>query len=207
MKPVIKNFEKRLAAYEKRLAKSGRTMPLKYKKRRGIFENYKASCTFDPVTGFGTSYRWYALTKVIRGVLVLNTYTYSNQTAKHVSKVRAILRELNTPFVCLDAPRGLDHLDVARNYIARLYGRGVVEAKYARNGHTWTLNNARAQITTARKLGLTFPAALLKTAVTEAEQERRERLDRLKARRFQLMQARSNGDVNPSTVLPLESQE
>lgn len=78
-------------------------------------KQYKASnLTFDPATGEGRSYEWYAIARKFAGVLVLNTYRYSNTTARHVSKLRQLFLKLNLNWVEIEAPRGLQDLNAAR---------------------------------------------------------------------------------------------
>lgn len=180
---VVKSLDKKLLALQ-----DIEKLPLRYLKKRNVFVNYKESCAFDPVTGDGHSYRWYALTKVINGVLVLNTYSYSNQTAKHVSKVRSLLKLLGVKFVEVQAPKGLQDLDAAQLYIARLYGRAVIEKKYARKPSNWAIDSALLQIKNGEKIGMRFTKYTLAKAVRAAETERRERLDRAKVTRVQRAQ-------------------
>lgn len=78
-------------------------------------KQYKASnLTFDPAIGEGRSYEWYAIARKFNGVLVLNTYRYSNTTARHVNKLRKLFRSVGLEWMEIDAPRGLQNLSAAR---------------------------------------------------------------------------------------------
>lgn len=76
---------------------------------------YKASnLTFNPATGEGRSYEWYSIARKFDGVLVLNTYAYSNTTARHATKLRGLFHSLGLEWVEIEAPQGLQNLDDAR---------------------------------------------------------------------------------------------
>lgn len=78
-------------------------------------KQYKASnLTFDPAIGEGRSYKWYAIARKFDGVLVLNSFGYSNTTARHVSKLRKLFRSLGLEWVEIEAPQGLQNLSAAR---------------------------------------------------------------------------------------------
>lgn len=65
---------------------------MKLYKRTGT---YKASnVTFDPKTITAVSYDWWIFVKVVNGRVVFNSYTYSNTTSRHQSKVRSLLTSL-----------------------------------------------------------------------------------------------------------------
>lgn len=202
--PVVKNLNKKLAAIAAKYAESNwryDRLPLQYRSRRNYFTNSNGSCDFDPITGLGHSYQWYELTKVIRGQLVVNSYGYSSTTIKHINKVSNLLRKLKTPFICVQAPRGLQDLEACRNHTAREYARLVVKNKYARSSH----GNPDAILVNARKIGLTFPKKLLDAAIQEAERERAAKLERQRERKLQLMQLQSNSDTRPENVIPLRA--
>lgn len=171
MKPIVKNLDKKLASLK--------NLSLKYRPRSGEFKDSTGNCRFNPESGMGYSYHWYELTKVIKGQLVLNDYHYSASTLKHISKVRRVLQALGVEYVTLEAPRGLQNLDVARDHIASVYGKEAVADRYSRNPRGVSLN----QIEQARALGLKFPAKLLKEAVVAAEKSRLERLKEARERK------------------------
>jgi len=70
--------------------------------------------TFNPATGEGRSYEWYSIAREFEGVQVLNSYGYSNTTARHVSKLRGLFCSLGIEWVEIEAPQGLQNLDAAR---------------------------------------------------------------------------------------------
>lgn len=81
-------------------------------------KQYKASnLTFDPATGEGESYDWYVISRNFDGVLVLNTYAYSNTTARHVSKLRALFHSLGLVYSEIEAPLGLQNLEAAKKLV------------------------------------------------------------------------------------------
>lgn len=134
MKQLVKNLDMKLASVNVR--------GLKFFKTRRTFENYKNSCGFDPATGEGHSYGWYSLSKVIKGKLVLNTYNYSSMTVKHISKFCTLFNQLGLTYIKVNAPQGLQNLDVAKNLVINKYARKPWD------GHTEAqerlLANARA---------------------------------------------------------------
>jgi len=104
---------------------------MKYYQRLGI---YKASnLTFNPNTFEGYSYAWYLITARIKGELVLNTYNYSPTTRKHVYKLRALLNELELPYIEIESPGGLQKLESAMYHHMKSLARKQLANEYARN--------------------------------------------------------------------------
>lgn len=90
---------------------------MKYYKTQG---KYKASnLDFNPVTGLGHSYEWYQLTRKFGNVLVLNNYSYSSTTQRHVYKVRNLMNQLGFRFETIEAPKGLQRLDLSIEYYTK----------------------------------------------------------------------------------------
>lgn len=87
---------------------------MKYYKRLKLYKT--SNCVFNPETMYATSYGWYDLLKKINGKIVLNTYRYSTSTGKHIRDVRGMLDKLNILYETLEAPRGLQNLEVAKTY-------------------------------------------------------------------------------------------
>lgn len=158
-------------------------LPLKFKKRARVFENYKASCGFNPANGWGHSYRWYELTKVIRGKLVLNTYNYSSCTTKHVAQVRRLLDLLKVDYVSIEAPRGLQDLEAATLRTAEVIARAAVENKYARKPSKYSAERAKTLLESSKAIGLKVTQARLKTALDKAEADRTARLEKQRTKR------------------------
>lgn len=155
----------------------------RYYQRAGIFKGNKGNCIFNPATGHATSYDWYDLAKRIKGVQILNTYCYSNQTAKHIGKVRSVLVALNIRYQCLEAPKGLQNLDVALEHMIAELGRATVLNKYARIKSKHFINSCNKQLKLLAKLGKRATKAKIKAAIERAEVERKDRNAELKFKR------------------------
>lgn len=185
--PIIKNLEKKLSRIKK--------PSLKYKPRKQRFEDHSRNCDFDPNTGLGHSYRWYELTKVINGKLVLNSFRYSITTAKHINKVVFLLRELGVKYIIIDAPYGLQDLEACRIELARQFAEATVELKYARKKNNWRLKGVLKKLKNARTIGLTFSNKFLKQALEQAENKREYRNEKLRHKRLSLLQMHSFSDI------------
>lgn len=87
---------------------------LKYYKRAGVYKNSTGSNKFNPETLEAHSYDWWKYVAKIEGKVVFNNHSYSVTTSGHQSAMRSLLSRLN---ICIDyfvdAPRGLDHLELA----------------------------------------------------------------------------------------------
>ena len=79
---------------------------------------YKApNLVFNPATKKAYSYKWYELVSVINGKLVLNTYRYSNTTARHYREVSCLLDKLGINIdMRIEAPKGLQNLESAKDH-------------------------------------------------------------------------------------------
>lgn len=155
---------------------------LPYKKRKKYFNNNR-NCSFNPLTGNGDSYCWYALTKVIKGKLVLNTYHYSQQTSGHIYDVTNVMEKLGLKFIRVDAPRGLQDLESARQHIAYKYESELLRLKHARKPYFGTLNSYKKQFKVLKQLGFPITQKLLKNKAAEVLTERNARLANAKAKR------------------------
>lgn len=76
------------------LKAAGMSAGLKYKVRSGVFENYSGSARISADCTHATSYSWWNAVTKIGPFIVFNACRYSNQTAKHLSKFRSLMREL-----------------------------------------------------------------------------------------------------------------
>ena len=74
---------------------------MNYMKRAQIYKG--ANVTFDPTKIEAHSYRWWRFVAKIDGVVFFNSYRYSVSTAKHQSKVRSLMHELNIK-IDIEAP-------------------------------------------------------------------------------------------------------
>lgn len=181
--------ERSISSYEADLTKlSIRTITdLNFRVKRCYFENYKDSCGFDPETMHAHSYRWYTLVKRVKGKVVLNSYRYSVQTSKHISKMRDVLSKLGIKYVELDAPRGLQDLEACHAYELAVYARSIVNEKYARNSNKRWVKSSSKRLNKPLKLLASFgyrtSLKMLSEAIERAEASRRERLNEAKAKR------------------------
>lgn len=90
---------------------------MRLKQRSGIYANYNNQATFDPATGKGYSYGWWRMIDKIGPFVVKNSYVYSNQTAKHLSKLEYVLGDLDiTVDFRLPFPRGINEIDPKHFY-------------------------------------------------------------------------------------------
>lgn len=64
---------------------------LKFHKKLGVYKNSTGSFEYNPSTQEAFSYEWWQLLRNMDGVLVLNTFRYSNSTAKHISNLEDLL--------------------------------------------------------------------------------------------------------------------
>ena len=89
--------------------------PMKYFKKLKLFKS--SNLTLDPETGKGYSYEWYRIVDRIDGMVVLNNYSYSPTTCRHISKIRSMLTTLGVrEYLEIEAPGGLQDLDKAIEY-------------------------------------------------------------------------------------------
>lgn len=159
---------------------------LVFKVRSTYFANSSGSCGFDPVTLDGHSYRWYALTRKIKGHVVLNDYRYSIQTSKHIGQVSEVMRDLGIKYITLEAPRGLQDLDAALKHAVSRLAECEVKTKYARKKGGWTAYQKRAalkDLKTLEALGKRMTKKMLKAAIKDAEDYRQARLERDREKR------------------------
>ena len=164
----------------------------KYMKRAGIFKGNNGNCVFNPETGVAHSYDWYRLADRINGVQVLNTFSYSNQTAKHRGKVADTMHQLGIQFIGIEAPRGLQNLDEAFVHLLSEYGDRTIELKYARikssssrrHRRSWVLGQIENLKMVSLKHRNKFTKKALAVSVKAAEVRRRQRLDFAKTRRL-----------------------
>lgn len=151
-------------------------------------EFYGRNYGWDPTTGYGHSYRWYTLAKVIRGQQVLNTYAYSQQTSGHVGKLRRLFDLLGVKYLEIDAPQGLQDLSRAMGYAIESLAEERVAEKYARIKNKrwarWSEKRWLKQIETLKSFGVKgYSNRAMNLALKQAEADRRARLDRAKEER------------------------
>jgi len=106
---------------------------MKYFKTLGVTKNYNGSLLYNHETKKAYSYEWYEIARVMsEEFAIVNTYTYSNTTAKHVGQISGFIRnELGiSNIVKLQAPRGLQSLDSILDHYETLIKN--LEAKIAK---------------------------------------------------------------------------
>ena len=157
---------------------------LKLKKRRRVFENYKASCVIDLINETGHSYDWWIMLKRINGVLCLNTYRYSVQTAKHIAKARQVLNLMGVEYTEIEAPGGLQDIESAVRHAAYEIGKATVRSEVARVPRQWDLDRARDLIFNLKRIEVYVTKQQLDSGYSWALKNRRERLDRIKANKL-----------------------
>lgn len=101
---------------------------MKFIKSRNQFE--ASNVSFNVLTEVALSYNWWIFVKRINGKLVFNNYGYSVSTRKHQSKVRNLLNKLGkTIDLVIEAPRGLDNLENAKEHYQFLISELIRETK------------------------------------------------------------------------------
>lgn len=171
-----------------KLKKEDRNFPIPYKVRANLFSSTTGHVTFDPEAMKGFSYRWYCLTKRIGSVQVLNSYGYSSTTIKHVWAMRSLFKILCVEYIEIEAPQGLQDLNLALSYNVRRLAKVIVANKYARS-KTQSEKHYRDAIKFLRKnkavLSLLNPKQTvkdrLKLEIASEEQNRIDRLSRQKS--------------------------
>lgn len=84
-------------------------MVLNFKKRNNMYSNTTGSLTFNLETCEAHSYRWWKFVAKVEGLVVFNSYNYSNSTSKHQSKIRSLLDQLNIKIdLFVQIPKGIN---------------------------------------------------------------------------------------------------
>lgn len=84
-------------------------MVLNFKKRTNMYSNTTGSLTFNLETCEAHSYRWWKFVAKVEGLVVFNSYNYSNSTSKHQSKIRSLLDQLNIKIdLFVQIPKGIN---------------------------------------------------------------------------------------------------
>lgn len=85
-----------------------------------MYKNSSGSLTVNGETLESRSYSWYVLGMYINGEYVLNDYSYSSTTIKHVYKLRRFLKERGIQYRTIEAPKGLQNVDAAKQHYTDL---------------------------------------------------------------------------------------
>lgn len=107
-------------------------------------KKYKASnCEFDCKTQISTSYRWWQVSRRVKGLMLFNGYTYSQSTSRHQSKIRSLLDELGIKIdLYVQAPKGLQDLDSAISYhnsIIETLKKEILNPRSKKEKNEWRL--------------------------------------------------------------------
>lgn len=122
---------------------------MKYSKKREQWEasnvTLKVSQTMDGLNVEAFSYEWWKFVAVINGKVVFNGYRYSNTTAKHQSKVRQKLSEMDIKIdFVVDTNKSLNDYDVLTAAInSEKYDIKELEEKLASNKRKKALDAER----------------------------------------------------------------
>lgn len=152
---------------------------MKYKKTLQVFSGGN-NLQFNPLNGLGFSYRWYEISKLFGKTLVLNNYSYSSTTIKHVAKLRTLFGQLGLEYIEVSAPNGLHNLDSAMIYHTEMLAHEMVADKYAR---IKTKNVGKFHKDAIQWLSRHVSKHGLSLFLESAELNRRSKLDRLKEKR------------------------
>jgi hypothetical protein len=100
------------------LREIGKQVSMRYVERDNRFVS--SNVTFDLNTGKAWSYKWYELARYDQGKSYINSYNYSNSTAKHKNKIAKLFDLLGlggyTYAKWVEAPQGLNNPEDAIKY-------------------------------------------------------------------------------------------
>lgn len=85
------------------------------------FKNSTGTFKIDLETMTSTSYDWYVLGKQYSSGYVVNNYSYSATTIKHVAKLKRYLSDNGINYVRIEAPEGLQNLELAKKHYQDKY--------------------------------------------------------------------------------------
>lgn len=178
----LEKIKQKLLQKEKSITKQGygRVLPkgLSFLKTEGVFKGNNGNCYYNAVKEEGYSYSWWTMVKRIKGRLVLNSYYYSNQTAKHIGKMQELFSTLNIDYIKVPAPKGLQNLDSSQSHLAHEMGKAIVQNKYARNKHNRSIKFVQRQIDALSKIGLKITKKMISEGILAAEIDREKRNQR-----------------------------
>lgn len=173
----------RIETVKKKLEGAELPSGVRFYSRLGVFKNSRNTMGFDPVSLEGHSYGWWVMTRSIKGQVILNTYSYSNQTAKHINKARRILSLLGIPFKTLESPRGLQDLEGAARHHAYSLAEIELKNQYKRRGsRDWSTQTHVKALNTLKQLGIKVTKSLLTETQQLAILHRQQRLTRQRER-------------------------
>jgi hypothetical protein len=169
--------------WKKREAKS-MIHGFKFMIRSEEFRNGSGTCSFSPSDFSAHSYSWYVLAKRMKGLNVLNSYVYSNQTSKHIGKVRSAARILGLRYCEVEAPKGLQDLQTALVHVLFRLEEEKLRLLHSRSPKDKSqVRNYEAQLKLLERLGVRAKKSMKKDAALRALESREERLERLNFKR------------------------
>lgn len=137
---------------------------------------------FNPATMYADSYGWWPMLMVIKGKTVRNVYDYSQETAKHQSKLDTILdHEGIVPDLVVSVRASLDDLDRVEDELLRNWATEEIKLKYSRKKVGRKRVNyldETLRVVEAAKIGIKFTKADKLQALEQAEANRREKLEK-----------------------------
>lgn len=146
-------------------------------------------CTFNPDTLEAYSYDWWLFTKVIKGKLLFNNYSYSSATTRHQFEVRHLLKEMGLEiYLEVEVSRGLQSEGfnkILDNFYLKMF---TLEAEVKnpsiknKESRIFDINEIKENIKKARGLG--FKNTLkIKELKAKAEEDYANHLEREKRKR------------------------
>ncbi len=178
---------KKIQAYSKAreikgYSKSKSAIP--YKVRSNQFRS--GNLDFSAENMLGHSYDWYEITKQIKGFVVLNTFSYSSSTAKHVGKLHSVLKMLGISYKEIEAPKGLQDLNLSRDHHVMELGYAIVLSQYERKGRygKFLVKKHTKALEVLKSLGVKHSKASIKEAILDAEKSRIRKNIELKRKRL-----------------------
>ncbi len=125
---------------------------MKHLKKSNTYTNSTKTLTFNMDTMTGHSYSWYVIAKRINGIMVLNNYSYSATTIKHVWELRKLFNALCIDYVEIEAPKGLQDLESSKALYENRINSLIAETKKPKTRKSTNLERLRRAGLLATKL-------------------------------------------------------
>lgn len=227
--PDYRFLQRRVKSLERKLKGYAALDGIPYKPRKGTFEGNTSyggnwhgnrsgvgtvSCGFDFETGRAHSYEWYCLGKIIKGRYVVNSYYYSSMTRGHQYDLERTLKILGVKYTELEAPKGLQDLDAARELQLSRIGEITVELEHgSKKCSKWRrayLKRVERDLAKLSQFGIKTTRKMIDDAIETARKNRRTRLERSKKDRewtFQSAYQRAIRDQDLKTIVQLIAKD
>lgn len=165
---------------------SYRTVAGSYRVRDGEFRTHRFC--FDPISMHATSYGWWSMLSVIKGVLVRNECGYSAQTSGHQSMLDKAMKALGIEADLVVSTRSnIGNLETWKSNELFELAETFIQFKYCRAD---SKKNMKARVNWKVKeleklavIGMKFSEKEVKAAIVKAEGYREDRLHRMKQQR------------------------